>query len=98
MAEIDDEILGVVVSFIREKLWLLASYAVVPEAQGLGLGKALLAPALDYGRGCLRGMVNASTDPRAVRRYHEAGFRPHPQDGPARASRPDPDPGDRARA
>lgn len=79
VAEIDDEILGVVVSFVREKLWLLASYAVVPEAQGVGLGKALLAPALDYGRGCLRGMVNASTDPRAVRRYHEAGFRLYPQ-------------------
>ena len=66
-------------SFVREKLWLLASYAVVPEAQGLGLGKALLAPALEHGRGCLRGMLNASTDPRALRRYHEAGFRLYPQ-------------------
>ncbi len=79
VAEIDDQILGVVVSFVREKLWLLASYAVVPEAQGLGLGKALLAPALEHGRGCLRGMLNASTDPRALRRYHEAGFRLYPQ-------------------
>jgi GNAT superfamily N-acetyltransferase len=79
VAEVDDDILGVVVSFVREKLWLLASYAVVPEAQGLGLGKALLAPALEHGRGCLRGMLNASSDPRAVRRYHEAGFRLHPQ-------------------
>jgi GNAT superfamily N-acetyltransferase len=79
VAEQDDQILGVAVSFVREKLWLLASYAVVPEAQGLGLGKALLVPALDYGRGCLRGMLNASTDPRAVRRYHEAGFRLYPQ-------------------
>ena len=26
VAEIDDEILGVVVSFVREKLWLLASW------------------------------------------------------------------------
>ena len=42
-------------SFVREKMWLLASYAVVPGAQGLGLGKALLAPALEHGRGCLRG-------------------------------------------
>jgi GNAT superfamily N-acetyltransferase len=79
VAERDDQMLGVVVSFVREKMWLLASYAVVPEAQGLGLGKALLAPALEYGRGCLRGMLNASSDPKALRRYHAAGFRLHPQ-------------------
>lgn len=79
VAERDGELLGVVVSFEREKLWLLASYAVVPGAQGLGLGKALLAPALEHGRGSLRGMLNASSDPKAVRRYHEAGFRLYPQ-------------------
>ena len=79
VAERDDEMLGIVVSFVREKMWLLASYAVVPEAQGLGLGKALLVPALDYGRGCLRAMFNASSDPKALRRYHAAGFRLYPQ-------------------
>jgi GNAT superfamily N-acetyltransferase len=79
VAELDGELLGVAVSFVREKLWLLASYAVVPEAQGLGLGKALLAPSLEHGRGCLRGMLNASSDPRALRRYHDAGFRLYPQ-------------------
>jgi len=56
-----------------------ASYAVVPGSQGLGLGKALLAPALEHGRGSLRGMLNASNDPKAVRRYHAAGFRMYPQ-------------------
>lgn len=79
VAERDDQVLGIVVSFVREKMWLLASYAVVPEAQGLGLGKALLAPALDHGRGCLRGMFNASSDPKALRRYHAAGFTLYPQ-------------------
>jgi GNAT superfamily N-acetyltransferase len=79
VAEDDSGMLGVVVSFEREKMWLLASYAVVPASQGLGLGKALLAPALDYGRGSLRGMLNASDDPKAVRRYHGAGFRMYPQ-------------------
>jgi GNAT superfamily N-acetyltransferase len=79
VAEQDDALLGVAVSFVREKMWLLATYAVVPQAQGAGLGKALLAPALDHGRGCLRGMFNASSDPRALRRYHAAGFRLHPQ-------------------
>src|SRR4051794_10886851 len=79
VAERDDRLLGIVVSFVREKMWLLASYAVVPDAQGLGLGRALLAPALDHGRGSLRAMLNASNDPKAVRRYHEAGFRLYPQ-------------------
>jgi GNAT superfamily N-acetyltransferase len=79
VAEDDSGMLGVVVSFEREKMWLLASYAVVPGAQGLGLGKALLSPALEYGRGSLRGMLNASGDPKAVRRYHAAGFRMYPQ-------------------
>jgi GNAT superfamily N-acetyltransferase len=79
VADRDGDVIGVVVSFTREKMWLLASYAVVPEAQGLGLGKALLAPALEHGRGCLRGMFNASSDPKALRRYHAAGFRLHPQ-------------------
>ena len=79
VAERDAELLGVVVSFVREKMWLLASYAVVPAAQGLGLGRALLAPALEHGKGSLRGMLNASNDPKAVRRYHDVGFRLHPQ-------------------
>ncbi len=79
VAERDGEMLGIVVSFVRESMWFLASYAVVPGAQGLGLGRALLAPALAHGRGCLRGMLNASDDPKAVRRYHDAGFRLFPQ-------------------
>ena len=79
VAERGDDLLGVVISFVREKMWLLASYAVVPDAQGLGLGKALLAPALEHGRGCLRAMFNASSDPKALRRYHDAGFTLHPQ-------------------
>ena len=79
VAERGDELLGVVVSFVREKMWLLASYAVVPGSQGLGLGRALLAPALDYGKGSLRAMFNASSDPRALRRYHAAGFTFYPQ-------------------
>jgi GNAT superfamily N-acetyltransferase len=79
VAEKDDELLGIAVSYVREKMWLLASYAVVPGSQGLGLGKALLAPALEHGKGCLRGMFNASSDPKALRRYHAAGFTLHPQ-------------------
>jgi GNAT superfamily N-acetyltransferase len=79
VAEGADGLLGVALSMVREQLWILVSDAVSPGAQGMGLGKALLQPALDYGQGCLRGLVNASSDPRALRRYHAAGFTFHPQ-------------------
>ncbi|MEO5851516.1 MAG: GNAT family N-acetyltransferase [Nocardioides sp.] len=79
VAEVDDELVGVAVSFTRELMWILASYAVRPGSQGLGIGLQLMAAALHHGRGCLRGMVAASADPRAVRRYRLAGFELHPQ-------------------
>lgn len=72
-------LLGVAVSFNREKLWCLATYAVRPGLQGRGIGTPLLAAALHHGRGSLRGLVSSSSDPRAVRRYRLAGFSLHPQ-------------------
>ena len=70
---------GFATSFNRELMWILASFVVRPGLQGQGLGKALLAAALHHGRGCLRGMLSASADPRAIRRYRAAGFSLHPQ-------------------
>lgn len=78
VAEVDGEVVGFAISFQRELMWLLASYAVTPEAQGLGIGRQLLDAALHSGRGCLRGMFNCSADPAAVRRYRRAGFDLHP--------------------
>jgi len=79
VAEDGSGMVGVVTSFNRELTWILATYAVRPGLQGQGLGKALLAAALDHGRGCLRGMISSSSDPKAVRRYRLAGFSLHPQ-------------------
>ena len=70
---------GFATSLVRELMWILASYAVRPGLQGQGLGRGLLEAALHHGRGCLRGMLNASEDPQALRRYALAGFRLHPQ-------------------
>lgn len=70
---------GFATSFNRELMWVLATYVVRPGLQGQGVGKQLLAAALHHGRGCLRGMLSASSDPKAVRRYHLAGFVMHPQ-------------------
>jgi GNAT superfamily N-acetyltransferase len=79
VAEADGEVVGFATSLVRELMWILASYAVLPQQQGQGLGRALLEAALHHGRGCLRGMLNASEDPQALRRYALAGFRLQPQ-------------------
>jgi GNAT superfamily N-acetyltransferase len=79
VAEDGTGIVGIATSFRRESLWCLATYAVLPRRQGQGIGKPLLAAALGHGRGCVRGMLSASADSRAVRVYHQAGFELHPQ-------------------
>lgn len=78
---VDDEsgLVGFATSFVRETTWFLATYVVRPGLQGQGIGRALLDAALQHGRGCLHGMLSASADPKAIRRYHAAGFEMHPQ-------------------
>jgi GNAT superfamily N-acetyltransferase len=70
---------GMATSVVRDKTWILATYAVRPGLQGRGLGRQLLEAAMQHGRGCLRGMLSASSDPKAARRYRLAGFSLHPQ-------------------
>ncbi len=79
VAEVDGEVVGCSVSRVRELMWILSSFAVAPGHQGRGIGTQLLAAAMHHGRGCLRGMLASSADPRAVRRYRRAGFTLHPQ-------------------
>ncbi|MCW2815360.1 MAG: Acetyltransferase family protein [Nocardioides sp.] len=75
----DGSMVGFATSIRREGTWILATYAVRPGQQGRGVGKQVLDLALTHSRGCLQGMLSASDDPRAVRRYLLAGFRMHPQ-------------------
>lgn len=79
VAEDESGIVGIATSFRREVLWCLATYAVLPGRQGRGIGKPLLAAALQHGRACTRRMLSASSDTTAVRVYHQAGFELHPQ-------------------
>ncbi|WP_269854305.1 GNAT family N-acetyltransferase [Streptomyces sp. RPT161] len=69
---------GVALALKREFLWGLSLLAVVPTAQGKGVGKALLARAMGYGRGCLRGLLCGTRHPVAARAYRRAGFTLHP--------------------
>ena len=79
VAEQDGAMVGFATSFVRETTWFLATYAVRPSLQGRGLGREVLAAALQHGNGTLHAMLSSSADPRAVRRYHAAGFVLHPQ-------------------
>ncbi|CAN5490200.1 hypothetical protein BH11ACT8_BH11ACT8_11630 [soil metagenome] len=79
VAEADGETVGFATSVVRDKTWILATYAVRPHLQARGVGKQVLDAALHHGRGCLRAMLSSSSDPRAVRRYRLAGFSLHPQ-------------------
>jgi GNAT superfamily N-acetyltransferase len=78
VAEDDAGLVGVAASLKRDLMWILATFVVRPGEQGRGVGRQLLDAALSYGRGCLRGMLSASADPKAARRYRLAGFTLHP--------------------
>ena len=78
VAEDDTGVIGAATSLRRDLTWILSTYAVRPGLQGRGVGKQVLDAALTHGQGCLRGMIAASEDPPAVRRYRLAGFTMHP--------------------
>lgn len=78
VADGSDGIVGVAAAMRRDLTWILASFVVRPGLQARGLGRQLLDAALSHGDGCLRGMLSASPDPRAARRYRLAGFTLHP--------------------
>jgi GNAT superfamily N-acetyltransferase len=78
VAEDPSGLVGVSAALKRDLTWILATFVVRPQLQGRGVGKQLLQASLDYGRGCLRGMLAASADPKASRRYRQAGFSLHP--------------------
>jgi GNAT superfamily N-acetyltransferase len=78
IAENDAGPVGIATSLRRESWWGLSSYFVLPGTQGSGVGKALLDAALGHAEGTARGMICASHDPKAYRRYRRAGFTLHP--------------------
>lgn len=69
-----DRITGLAVALRRERLWVLSMLAVDPSAQGQGVARSLLDRALAYGYADDPGIILASRDPKAMRRYALAGF------------------------
>ena len=77
VSEEDGAVVGSAVALLREGMWGLSSFAVAPERQARGIGRALLKAALAHGPWDAA-MVCSTNDPRAVRRYRLAGFDIHP--------------------
>lgn len=71
-------VVGIAVATLREGLWGLSSFAVLPEVQAKGIGKQLLDAALGYAPAGAPAMICSSSDPKAARRYRLAGFDLHP--------------------
>jgi GNAT superfamily N-acetyltransferase len=79
VAEDDDgQVVGLTQAFVREDLFVLSLLGVSPRSQEKGTGKLLLDAALSYGAAAPVGMIQSSQDPRAMRRYSQAGFELHP--------------------
>ncbi len=74
----DDRPIGAALALVREGVWGLSLLVVAPGAQSSGAGGALLRASLTHGDGARGGIILASSDPRALRAYHRAGFTMHP--------------------
>lgn len=77
------DVVGLCLAVRREGLWFLSLLVVAEAAQGQGLGARLLDASLAIAEGATGGLIAASRDPRAMRRYMLAGFRLQPCFGAA---------------
>jgi hypothetical protein len=73
-----DEVVGFAISQNRARFWFLATYGVLPEYQGKGLGRRLMDAVLAHADG-RQGMLSSTVHPGATRRYRLAGFSLYPQ-------------------
>jgi GNAT superfamily N-acetyltransferase len=74
----DGQVVGLTQGLLREDVFVLSLLGVSPRSQEKGTGKLLLDAALSHGAGARAGMIQSSQDPRAMRRYSQAGFDLHP--------------------
>ncbi|OPC77606.1 GNAT family N-acetyltransferase [Embleya scabrispora] len=72
------DIVGFAISQNRGSLWFLATYGVLPDRQGGGIGKRLMDAVLAHAAG-RPGLFSSTVHPAATRRYRLAGFSLYPQ-------------------
>jgi GNAT superfamily N-acetyltransferase len=73
-----DDVAGFAISQNRDRLWYLATYGVLPDLQGRGIGKRLMDAVLAHADG-RPGLFSSTVHPAATRRYRLAGFSLYPQ-------------------
>lgn len=73
-----DDMVGFAISQNREQVWYLATYGVLPQHQGRGLGRQLMDAVLAHAAG-RPGLFSSTVHPGATRRYRLAGFLLYPQ-------------------
>lgn len=78
VAEDEGELVGLSQALVRDGIWVLSILGVLPGEQSSGVGRALLDAARRHGTEARAGIILASRDPRAVRRYLLAGFDARP--------------------
>ena len=77
VAVAEGEVVAFAISQNRGRLWFLATYGVLPQYQGVGVGRQLLDATLAHAEG-RQGMLISTVHPGATRRYRLAGFSLHP--------------------
>jgi GNAT superfamily N-acetyltransferase len=77
-ADEKNDVVGFAISQNRDRLWYLATYGVLPDQQGRGIGKRLMDAVLAHADG-RPGLFSSTVHPGATRRYRLAGFSLYPQ-------------------
>ncbi|MGH3314898.1 MAG: GNAT family N-acetyltransferase [Nocardioidaceae bacterium] len=73
-----DTVVGMAEAIRRDSFWGLSMLFVHPAQQSKGLGRQLLDATISYADGAEVRMILTSPDPRALRRYSQAGLAIHP--------------------
>jgi GNAT superfamily N-acetyltransferase len=73
-----DTVVGMAEAIRRDSFWGLSMLFVHPAQQSRGLGRRLLDKTMAYADGAEVRMILTSPDPRALRRYSQAGLAIHP--------------------
>ncbi|MFJ2840826.1 GNAT family N-acetyltransferase [Streptomyces griseofuscus] len=78
VAEDSGDVVGFAISQNRGPLWYLATYGVLPDRQGKGVGSRLMDAVLAHAQE-RPGLFSSTVHPAATRRYRLAGFLLYPQ-------------------
>ncbi len=67
-------VVGLSMALVREGLWGLSLFAVLPDHQSRGIGRRLLDASLSHAEGTDGALIMSTADPSAMRLYALAGF------------------------